>query len=89
MNEKRFNLHLLCRFLKGSLYLFLLSILFSAISSLADMLIPQIIRITVDNVVGNLPADLPQFAMDFIEKIGGFSYLKEHLEIMALGLFAF
>ena len=50
--SKGFKRGLLWRFLKGSRGLFLLSMLCAALSSLADMLSPQIIRVTVDHVLG-------------------------------------
>ena len=55
---------LIWRFLKGSKALFLLCMACSALASLAEMIIPQIIRISIDNVIGgesteNLPAARP------------------------------
>ena len=47
---------LLHRFLYGSRFFFAISIASAAISALADMLGPQIIRIALDNVIGGKPA---------------------------------
>ena len=46
---------LIWRFLKGSKALFILCMCCAALSALADMVIPQIIRVTVDNVIGGAP----------------------------------
>lgn len=79
---------LLWHFLKGSRALFVCGILCSALSSLADMLDPQIFRVAIDNVIGGAPADLPAWADALIESAGGFAYLKEHLWLMALAVVA-
>ncbi|MBR4235063.1 MAG: ABC transporter ATP-binding protein [Clostridia bacterium] len=83
--EKR---RLVFDFLKGSKLFFAVSILSAALSALADMLTPQIIRTTIDNVIGSEEASLPAPVMRLIEKIGGFGYLKTHMIIMALAVLA-
>ena len=74
----------LMRFLRGSLYLFMLGILASAIISLADMLAPQVIRMAIDNAIGGLDPDYPTWVMSIVNSLGGFSWLGSHLFIMAL-----
>ena len=80
------NLLLLGRFLKGSRLLFAAAILSAVVSALADMINPQIIRMTIDNVLGGAEPALPQFILDLVEKAGGFAYLAKHLWIMALAI---
>ncbi|MBQ0126193.1 MAG: ABC transporter ATP-binding protein [Clostridiales bacterium] len=77
---------LLASFLRGSIPLFALSIITAAISSLADMVNPQIIRIAIDNVLGGEEPNLPDYAMYIIEKAGGFEYLAGHLWIIAIAI---
>ena len=43
---------LIWRFLKGSKALFILCMICSALISLGEMIVPQIIRITIDNIIG-------------------------------------
>ena len=43
---------LIWRFLQGSKLLFVLSMITASITALTDMLTPQIIRVTVYNVIG-------------------------------------
>ena len=74
---------LLWRFLRGSKRFFLVSVISAGITALADMLQPQIIRAAVDCALGGKEGDFPQFVMDLVDRIGGFSYLGEHLWIMA------
>jgi ATP-binding cassette subfamily B protein len=82
------NAKLIWRFLKGSKYLFLGSILASAVSSLADMLDPQIIRAAIDNAIGGKPSEFPVWVNDLVDRIGGFAYLGQHLWIMAAAILA-
>ncbi len=70
-------------FLKGSKLLFVGSILFSALSSLADMLDPQIVRAAIDNALGGKPSEFPAWVNALVDRVGGFAYLGEHLWIMA------
>ena len=85
-NEKKAKIKLLWDFLKGSKRYFLLAILSAAVTALADMLNPQIIRAAVDNAIGGKEADFPGFVMELAEKCGGFSYLGQHLWILALAV---
>jgi len=85
-NEKKAKLRLLWEFLRGSKRYFLLAILSAAVTALADMLNPQIIRAAVDNAIGGKEADFPAFVMALVEKLGGFAYLGQNLWIMALAV---
>lgn len=87
-NNKKSKLKLLWDFLKGSKRYFLLAVLSAAITSLADMLNPQIIRAAVDNAIGGKEANFPPFVMDLVNRLGGFSYLGQNLWIMALAVIA-
>ena len=77
---------LIWRFLHGSRLMFFISILCAAGTALADMINPQIIRITIDNVLGDKKPDLPDFVMSLIENIGGFEHIANNLWIMALAI---
>ncbi|MBO5556563.1 MAG: ABC transporter ATP-binding protein [Oscillospiraceae bacterium] len=87
--EKKTNTRrLLGEFLQGSRALFVVSMLASALSALADLLSPQIIRIAVDHALGGKPANLPAPVMALVERLGGFAYLGEHIEILAMAVMA-
>ena len=77
---------LMMRFLKGSKRLFCVSMLSAALAALCDMLSPQIIRAAIDNAIGGREAAFPAWVMRGVEALGGFSYLGEHLWIMALAV---
>ena len=86
-NEKpNQKLSLLWQFLRGSKRFFLASILAAAVTALADMLQPQIIRATVDCAIGGQEGDFPAYIMALVERLGGFGYLGRHLWIMALAV---
>ena len=57
--------------------------------ALADMINPQIIRIALDNVIGNEQPEIADFVMDIINRIGGFEYLKANIWIMAAAIVFF
>ena len=80
------TISLLWRFLKGAKRYFLITVLAAGITALADMLQPQIIRAAVDCALGGKEADFPPFVMALVDRIGGFSYLGQHLWIMALAV---
>ena len=85
-NEKKAKLWLLWDFLKGSKRYFLLAVISAAVTALADMLNPQIIRAAVDNAIGGKEADFPDFVMALVDKFGGFAYLGQNLWILALAV---
>ena len=86
--QRRSRASLIWRFLQGSKLLFLVSVLSAAVTALADMVNPQIIRVAVDNVIGDAEPNLPNFALRLIERVGGLAYLGRHLWIMALAMVA-
>ena len=84
--QNREKLALLWQFLAGSKKFFLLSILTAAGTALIEMINPQIIRAALDNALGGKEADFPQFILNLVDRLGGFSYLGQHLWIMALAI---
>ena len=77
---------LLWRFLKGSKGFFVVSMLTTALAALMDMLTPQIVRMAVDNVVGNTNATYADWIMALVNKVGGFAYLRQNLWILAVAV---
>ncbi len=86
--SRRQHTQLLLGFLKGSKHLFIGSIIASLVYALCDMVDPQIFRAAIDNAIGGKEPTLPQFVLDFVDRLGGFSYLGQHLWIMALAVVA-
>ena len=85
--EKRGKLIL--RFLEGSKGLFLFCMCCAALSALADMIIPQIIRVTVDNVIGGNPVkDLARPVQALLAAFGGREALRQKLWLAAAAVMA-
>ncbi len=74
---------LLSGFLKGSLSLFLLCIAFSLLQVLFEMLLPQILRYTVDCILGSEPSFLPDLGEQLVARLGGRDALRDRLWIPA------
>ncbi len=84
--QKRYNRRLLWRFTRGSRLAFLLCMAAGALSSLADMLSPQIIRTAVDNVIGGSDTPVAPLLRPLIGWLGGVEYLAGHIGLLALAL---
>ncbi|MDR1636939.1 MAG: ABC transporter ATP-binding protein/permease [Treponema sp.] len=58
---------------------------FSAAATVAfSFLSPQIIRYTIDSVIGAAPLEAPGFVVRFVDSLGGAAYLRQNLWICAL-----
>jgi len=75
-------------FLKTSKRFFVLSTLSALLVSIFELLSPQIVRFTVDSVIGTEPPDLPQFIIDIIDRIGGTELFRERFWIIPAGIVA-
>ena len=71
-------------FLDGSKRWFLAAILSTVGLALTNMLTPQIVRVTVDSVLGNEPFDLPPFLADLLNRLGGAEILREKLWMIGI-----
>ena len=85
MNKKkqqRQNLHTLGRFLRGSWGYFAACIVSGLLFTGCELIIPQIIRVSVDSFIGDAPIQLPvaQWAAGLF---GGAEYLRAHLWVPA------
>ena len=78
---------LLFSFMKGSWGYFVLSILCSFISSGADMVIPQILRCAIDNVIGGSD-EMTSIVKTVTGWFGGTQRLRQDLWIMSLAIMA-
>lgn len=65
---------------------FLWAVAASALSIIFSFLTPQIIRMTVDSVIGTEPMDLPGFILRWLESIGGRGFLRDNLLICAAAI---
>ena len=69
-------------FLTGHIKWFARVIIWSMLATILGSLTPQIIRFTVDSVVGDKPFALPAFLGDPLTRLGGQAFLRAHLYII-------
>ena len=70
-------------FLKGSIGVFVLSMLFASAVSFLDMVLPRIISFTVDSVIADQAPDLPAFIAVRLDAVGGVELLRSHPILIA------
>ena len=87
MRDKK-EMRLFWSFLKGSKRYFTVGILAALLRSLCEAVIPQIIRATIDYGIGTEESALPDFVTAYIEGLGGRTFLRSHLYLVALTVIA-
>lgn len=70
-------------FLKGSIGVFVLSMVFASAVSFLDMVLPRIISFTVDSVIADKAPDLPAFVVVRLEAAGGVELLRSRPVLIA------
>ena len=88
MKSSKFNTNreLILHFLRGSKRYFIVSIVCISLVNLLALIVPMIISYTVDTIISGKESSLPNFANDFIERLGGISYLRNNLYLIAVFL---
>ena len=81
--KKYGRLQLIFLFLKGSKRFYLLGIFGSMMVSLCEMLTPQIIKLTVDSVIGSEPLNVPAILEMAVNAVGGVEALRGNLLLIA------
>ena len=79
---------LILYFLQGCGRWFAAGILCALGLTLSEMLIPQILRFTIDSVIGSDAAALPPTAAALLNAVGGTDYLRHHLWLVAAAVAA-
>jgi len=70
-------------YIKGYRMGFVFATLFVIIGVVSNYLTPQVIRVTVDSVIGEEPFALPEFLMNFLDSLGGRNMLRDHIIVCA------
>jgi len=76
-NKGRFKM--LYSFIKSFRWLFILAILFTMLAIAFTYLMPQIIKVIVDSVIGTEEISLPKFILDYVNGHGGREMLRSNL----------
>lgn len=72
------------KFLDGSKLFFILAIGMSILNTVFNSLTPQIIKITIDSILGDLPFNLPNSFVNFINSMGGREAFRNNLIIVGI-----
>ena len=80
------RVRLITSILQGTWWLFIISLAASALAILFDFLIPQIISITVDSVIGDVPFKLPEFIMRYANDANLRDFLRNNLYICGIAV---
>lgn len=72
--------------LRGHRLRFFLGLLCVAIAALLTFMPQQVLRFTVDSVIGSEPVSLPSFMLPLIDWLGGVSTLRQNLWICAVAM---
>lgn len=79
---------IISRFLRGSIIFFCGSLISAAVVALADMILPQIVCVTVDQIVPGTTDGLTGIKALCVSLLGGISYLADRLWLVALIMLA-
>jgi ATP-binding cassette subfamily B protein len=83
---KKKNLSVLFTFMRGNRTQYLLSIFAIAISTIISLLNPLVIRYLIDSVIGGEPFEGPAWLISLLEKLGGTSWMLQHIMLGASSL---
>ena len=72
--------------LRGSKLLFVVALITSLLNTIFHSCIAQIVRVTVDSIIGTAPFDIPIFLQEAITQLGGREYLVSHLYLCGAGI---
>ncbi len=86
--KKYGKLRMMSDFTVGSRMMFTFCVIATALSAFADMLTPQIIRTSIDNVIPKNAEGATGLSAWMIERLGGIEFLGDNIWVMALALVA-
>lgn len=75
---------LVAEFSQGQKLRFFLAVVFALLNTVFFAFVPQIVRVTVDSVIGVAEFDVPLWMQNFLYQLGGRAYLRENLYICGL-----
>lgn len=86
---KKGSMRLLAYFARKRYFHYLLAVICTALSVAFSFFNPQVIRVTVDSVLGSEPFALPDFIVGIINSLGGRDYLRGNIYLCALAVILF
>ena len=86
MEKRKTNARVLRQMLRGSVGYFALCILAGVIFTGLELIIPQILRVTVDSVIGTKPLRLPPWLAGMLGRLSDAAFLREHMWLIAAAI---
>ena len=78
------NMKVIRQLLKGSMKYFVLCILAGVLFTVCELVIPQILRVSVDSVIGDSKPDIPAFLLSLLDSVGGIAAVRANMWSLAL-----
>ncbi|XTR39026.1 ABC transporter ATP-binding protein [Paraclostridium tenue] len=83
MKENKSKVKMIIEFTNGLKKYFVIAVITTILGIIFNYLTPQVIRITVDSIIGNTPFNLPSYMLNTIDNLGGREFLRQNLYITA------
>ena len=83
MKENKSKLKMIIESTNGLKKYFVVAVITTILGIIFNYLTPQVIRITVDSIIGNTPFNLPSYMLNTIDNLGGREFLRQNLYIPA------
>lgn len=80
------RLKLLWKFMKGNRLVYIGAVLSIGLATLASIINPLVLKISIDSVIGNKALEAPDFIIYAINGIGGVEFLEKNLYLSAVAL---
>lgn len=83
MKENKSKVKMIIEYTNGLKKYFVIAVITTILGIIFNYLTPQVIRITVDSIIGNTPFNLPNYILNTIDNLGGREFLRQNLYIPA------
>lgn len=77
------KIKLLWKFMKGNRLVYIAALISIGLATLFSIMVPLILRVTIDSIIGTKPIQAPKFIIDLINNFGGREVLQNSLWISA------
>lgn len=81
MKENKSKVKMIIEYTNGLKKYFVIAVITTILGIIFNYLTPQVIRITVDSIIGNTPFNLPSYMLNTIDNLGGREFLRQNLYI--------
>lgn len=78
------KIKLLFKFMKGNRLLYFGAVLAIGFATCFEILVPLVLKVTIDSIIGDKPMEIPSFILNYVEINGGKSMLLSNLWICGL-----